>query len=83
MGGLEAGMSDFDKAWAAYLKRQHILIPSQQTFRHGWNAALVAAGAVCEDGSTVDANGEGEDRWYSTGHDYANAVYALEVEVQT
>lgn len=46
----------FEEAWAAHLKRQNIVPQDQQTFRHGWNAALVAAGdrVVCGETNRAD-----------------------------
>lgn len=65
----------FDEAWAAHIKRQSIIPPNQQTFRHGWNEALVAAAKACEDALAFNPDDPGET--------YAAIVRKLEVEVQT
>lgn len=77
----------FDEAWAAHLKRQNILPQNQETFRHGWNAALVAAAEHCRNGTDIgmtDAVGGYEDGYWTSGaDDYAQAILTLEVEVKT
>lgn len=60
----------FDEAWAAHLKRQNIIPPNQQTFRHGWNAALEAA--------LIEI-----DETHGDGFEAKRRVQTLEVEVQT
>lgn len=66
----------FESAWTRHKARQRILPPNEQDFRHGWNAALVAA-AQAADGieRTIDIG--------TNAADIPDAIRALEVEVQT
>lgn len=66
----------FDEAWAAHLKRQNIIPPNQQTFRHGWNAAIEAAARVVAGHVPHDDRDGVIDR-------AERGVRRLEVEVQT
>lgn len=61
----------YAEAWALYKKR-HIVLPDEQTFRHGWNAALAAAASL------VDGRRDECEPWMD-----GNDVRALEVEVYT
>ncbi len=63
----------FQEAWAAHLKRQHIVPPREQDFRHGWNAAI----AACEE--IVSVKHDPCEPWLDPG----DLTKALEVEVQT
>lgn len=63
-------MSAFDEEFAAFQKNR--VFAHEQSFRHGWNAALRAAIDICQNGD-IDTN----------GNDYANAIQLHEVEVQT
>ncbi len=67
----------FDEAWERR-KRQQNIVPidssDEQHFRHGWNAALMAAAAKCE---------EMAETFGSPCLGCARETRALEVEVQT
>jgi hypothetical protein len=64
----------YEEAWAAHLKRQNIIPPDEQTFRHGYNAGLMAVAEVCDMPDALQN---------STFDGAAAAIRALEVEVQT
>jgi hypothetical protein len=61
---------NYKEAWEAHKRRQHIIPPREQDFRHGWNACLQVAREIALEG-TDDAR------------EAANAKDTIEVEVQT
>jgi hypothetical protein len=63
----------FEQAWAAHLKRQNIIPPDEQTFRHGWNAAVSACEAI------VAERHDPCEPWLDPG----DLMQRLEVEVKT
>lgn len=67
----------FDEAWEAHKRRQNIIPPNQQTFRHGWNSALEAAAEMFK---RDDSQRYG---WTADHKAIAQGILALEVEVQT
>lgn len=64
----------FDEA-LAYRKKMKMFPPDEQDFRHGWNAALRAVRAIC------DERADRSDECFVGP--LTDDVMALEVEVQT
>lgn len=83
-------MTHYDKAWAAHLKRNNILTPNEQTFRHGWNAALAAAESLAlESGEDAREAAKAKDAtdyvagYQDAGVDVQEAIREIGVEVFT
>jgi hypothetical protein len=67
------GVTPYQAAWAAHLKRQNIIPPNEQTFRHGWNAAIIAAEAI------IAEKHDPCEPWLDPG----DIIKALEIDVYT